>query len=236
MIAVVLRFTLAAFAAGGVGLWVASRAADAATRRSRLIKWITYFAVVHVFLMAAWFGWEVLTTLLMAIGAAGAFELYRGLREESSAFRGGAALVYTVFGIGMIVFGIGSSPQRAVYVYLVVAAFDGFSQVAGQLFGKRQIAPRISPTKTVEGTLGGALMAVGLAVVLRDFAGVTLPGALIACLWLLPAAMAGDLAASWLKRKAGIKDFGKLLPGHGGILDRFDSLLVAAPVSLLILR
>ena len=236
MITTILRFTLAAFAAGGAGLYAASRSADPATRRKRLIKWITYFAVVHVFLLAAFLGWEVLTMLLMAIGAAGAFELYRGLREESSVFRGGAALVYTIFGIGMIVFGIGSSPQRAVFVYLVVAAFDGFSQVAGQLFGKRQLAPRISPTKTLEGTLGGALMAVGLAVLLRNFAGVTLPGALIACLWLLPAALAGDLAASWLKRKAGIKDFGRLLPGHGGILDRFDSLLVAAPVSLLVLR
>ena len=219
---------------GGAGLYFASRTAPADIRRNRLVKWITYFAVVHVFLLAASFGWEVLTTFLMVIGATGAFELYRGLREKSSAFRGGAALVYTLFGIGMIVFGIGSSPQRAVFVYLVVAAFDGFSQVAGQLFGKTKIAPRVSPGKTLEGTLGGALAAVCLAVLMRNFAGISLPAALMACLCLLPAAFLGDLAVSWLKRQAGIKDFGKLLPGHGGILDRFDSLLVAAPVSLVV--
>jgi CDP-diglyceride synthetase len=221
VIIAVLPYTLGLFGAGLLVLLLAGRAADAATRRRRLVKLLTYFVVVHVFLLAANSGWEVLTTLLMAIGGAGAFELYRGLREKTSAFRGMAALVYTLLGIGMIVFGIGSSPSRAVYVYLLVAAFGAF----GQLGGKKPMGFAI-----------GAAAALILAIVLRGFGGFSLGGALIACAWVLPAALLGELAVAWLKHKAGIESFGKLLPGQGGILDGFDGLLVAAPVSLLMLR
>ena len=217
MIIAVLPYTLGLFAAGLLVLLLAGRTADAGTRRGRLVKLLTYFVVVHVFLLAANSGWEVLTTLLMAIGGAGAFELYRGLRDKTSAFRGMAAFVYTLLGIGMIVFGIGSSPSRAVYIYLLVAAFSAFGQLGGRKW------------------IGGAAALI-LAIVLRGFGGFSLGGALIACAWVLPAAMLGELAVAWLKQKAGIESFGKLLPGHGGVLDGFDGLLVAAPVSLLMLR
>jgi CDP-diglyceride synthetase len=76
------------------------------------------------------------------------------------------------------------------------------------------------------------LLAAGIPVKRNSIGGLTVAHALAMSVGLVLAAFAGDLAASWLKRKAGIKDFGLLLPGHGGVLDRFDSLLLAAPVSL----
>ncbi len=154
MIETVLRVTLAAFALGGAGLFAASRKVDAATRRVRFVKFLTYFVVIHVFLFAASAGFEALAALMFAIAAFGAYELYRGLASTSSFFRGTVAFVYTILATSMIVFAIGSTPARAVFVYLVVAAFDGFSQVAGQLFGRRKLVPRLSPAKTVEGTAG----------------------------------------------------------------------------------
>ena len=121
------------------------------------------------------------------------------------------------------------------FVYLIVALFDGFSQVSGQWLGKRQLARRISPSKTIEGTVGGALAALGGALILRGLVHLgpgrtlSLAGAIVI------AALAGDLSASWVKRRTGIKDFGHALPGHGGVLDRFDSLLVGAPIALIVL-
>jgi phosphatidate cytidylyltransferase len=230
----VLGFTLTAFVLGGTGLFLASRHVDLETRRTRGLKLITYFVIVHLFLLAAFLGRWVLTALLSAVAARGAFELHRGLVTVDPWLRRAVGVVYAILAVGLVTFGISSTQQAAVYVYVVVATFDGFSQVAGQLFGRWRLAARISPGKTVEGSFGGTLFAVVMAVSLRRLAGLTVAHALTMSVGLVLAAFAGDLAASWLKRKGGIKDFGLLLPGHGGVLDRFDSLLLAAPVSLLL--
>jgi phosphatidate cytidylyltransferase len=234
MIGVILGFTLTAFAVGGTGLVVASRRADGETRRARLLKFASYFVIVHALLMAAYLGRTVLTALLAAISAVGAWELRGAVATASPSLRRGSLGVYAMLAGGMIVFGARKTPEAAAYVYLIVATFDGFSQVTGQLFGRRPIASRISPGKTVAGVIGGMVGATVVAVWLRGLVDLTVADALVASGALVPAALAGDLAASWLKRKCGIKDFGLLLPGHGGVLDRFDSLLMAAPVSLLL--
>lgn len=112
---------------------------------------------------------------------------------------------------------------------------DTMAYIVGSLIGKRPLS-RISPKKTWEGTIGGIILAVGvmglLARWLRDVAAVAL---FPAAVWMIVAAICaivgtfGDLLESKLKRMAGIKDSGHILPGHGGFLDRFDSLLIATP-------
>jgi phosphatidate cytidylyltransferase len=114
------------------------------------------------------------------------------------------------------------------FLFLVTAASDGFSQVVGQLCGRRKLAPRISPGKTVEGLLGGLLAAVGVALLTRDVLGVaTRTDVAALALATGMAGLVGDLAASWVKRRASLKDYSNALPGQGGFLDRFDSLLGA---------
>jgi phosphatidate cytidylyltransferase len=116
-----------------------------------------------------------------------------------------------------------------IWTLLVVACADVAGMFGGMLFGRTPLAPSISPSKTVEGALAGASSAVGVAILLRF----SLPGAwfpaevgMATCLSL--AGLGGDLLASSLKRAAGIKDFSDALPGHGGYMDRLDSLLLAA--------
>ena len=115
-------------------------------------------------------------------------------------------------------------------------AADIGAYAIGSVAGRRKIAPRISPGKTWEGFIGGigaaALVVLGIAALF----GLDRLEAAIAALLSGPVAFAGDLLESWVKRRAGAKDSGRVFPGHGGMLDRIDSLLaVAAFVTLLLL-
>ncbi len=115
-------------------------------------------------------------------------------------------------------------------IFLCSWGCDTCAYCAGMLFGKHKMAPVLSPKKSVEGAVGGVAGAVLLGVIFAavtkgpaaEYAGICGAGALIS--------MVGDLAASAVKRNMEIKDYGKLIPGHGGILDRFDSVIFTAPV------
>lgn len=121
------------------------------------------------------------------------------------------------------------------FVLLVVWASDIGAYLAGRALGGPKLAPAISPGKTLSGALGGLAAAMAAGTALAAAAG-TAPDA---SLWhaarlavlLGMVAQAGDLAESWLKRRAGVKDSSRLIPGHGGLLDRLDALLVVAPVA-----
>jgi phosphatidate cytidylyltransferase len=117
-------------------------------------------------------------------------------------------------------------------VQLAVATADTGAYVTGRAFGKRKLAPTISSGKTVEGAIGGAVlttilvMAIG-PILLNTGGLVNLGlGLVLSC-----TAILGDLFISILKRHAGAKDSSHLIPGHGGVLDRFDALLFSAPVA-----
>ncbi len=125
--------------------------------------------------------------------------------------------------------------DRGAWVMLFVAvcvwATDTFAYLVGRAVGKRKLAPRLSPGKTVEGSLGGLVGAVVAGLVFAHALQIVpIHGAMIGLI-AGTLGQAGDLFESALKRELGIKDFGRLLPGHGGALDRFDSLLFAAPIA-----
>jgi phosphatidate cytidylyltransferase len=123
-------------------------------------------------------------------------------------------------------------PERRWVLVLVagVWSFDTGAYVVGRAIGRRPFLPWISPRKTLEGVLGGLVAAtVGIAAVLAISSSSPLEALVLGPL-LGAVAQAGDLAESLLKRAAGAKDSGTLIPGHGGILDRLDSILFAAPV------
>lgn len=121
------------------------------------------------------------------------------------------------------------------YVFLASWGSDTCAYVVGVLFGKHKMTPKLSPKKSIEGAVGGVVGAALLFVlytyfVVNRFSQISLPA--VAILGALGAlvSMVGDLAASAIKRDHEIKDYGKLIPGHGGIMDRFDSVIIAAPL------
>jgi phosphatidate cytidylyltransferase len=122
-------------------------------------------------------------------------------------------------------------------LFLVWAADTGAyfagRHLGGKLFPGRKLAPRISPNKTIEGLLGGLLLALAVAMpgaLLAGAAPSALPAVALVALATVLASVVGDLFESLLKRHIGVKDSGDLIPGHGGVLDRMDSVLAALPV------
>lgn len=122
-------------------------------------------------------------------------------------------------------------------VFLLIWSADSFAYYAGRAFGKHPLAPRVSPKKTWEGAVGGAAGAVLVGVVLKLTALSFLAWPHVIVLALLGGCFSplGDLAESRLKRAVGIKDSGTILPGHGGLLDRFDALILTVPLVYLYL-
>lgn len=118
------------------------------------------------------------------------------------------------------------------FLLLVVWLGDSGAYYFGKAFGKHKLSPVISPKKTIEGLIGGIAMSITTAIVIHFtfFPKFPLLHAIIAGVILSIAGVVGDLAESMWKRSAAVKDSGTLLPGHGGFLDRFDSILFSAPI------
>ena len=113
-------------------------------------------------------------------------------------------------------------------------ASDTFAYFAGRAFGKRKIVPSISPNKTLEGFIGGFIGCIITGIIYASISNIPVYfGAYVGIICGVLAPL-GDLFESKLKRLCNVKDSGTLLPGHGGVLDRFDSLLFTAPVTLLL--
>ena len=124
----------------------------------------------------------------------------------------------------------GGGPKLLLFFLLVVQLSDVFQYIWGKLLGKRKIAPRISPNKTWEGFIGGVGTATALGASLwwvTPFRPLQAAGMSLAITLL---GFAGGLTMSAIKRDRGVKDYGTLIEGHGGVLDRIDSICFAAPV------
>lgn len=116
-------------------------------------------------------------------------------------------------------------------IFITAWGTDTFAYIFGNLFGKRKLCPKLSPNKTIEGSLGGILGSVILTLLFVNYENM-IPcwKFIILSIICSVAAQFGDLTASRIKRITGIKDYGYIMPGHGGIMDRFDSILFTAPV------
>lgn len=173
--------------------------------------------------------------------------LFKGNRLHSDKLYGMIAMVlYVVVSLTAIshIRFINYGNEEGKYIYLLVFfggwVSDTFAYFSGRLFGKHKLCPAISPKKTVEGSIGGVLANMiafaGYAFILRQFFDVSANIIFFAILGALFSAVGqfGDLIASSIKRHYGVKDFGKFFPGHGGVLDRFDSTLAIATVMLIL--
>lgn len=127
----------------------------------------------------------------------------------------------------------GNGPWWALFAFVLIWSADSAAYFAGRRFGTSKLAPRISPNKTMAGAWGALLGAFAVSLVscwLLGLRGIHLAALLCVALVAVIASIAGDLFESLLKRQADVKDSGALFPGHGGLLDRLDSLFAALPV------
>lgn len=127
-------------------------------------------------------------------------------------------------------------PERVMYLLMLIWIADSAAYFVGRKFGRRRLAALISPKKSIEGALGGLLACAVFAVFAGAYFswhGKMLLGFVLVSVWVAAISISGDLFESLIKRKAGVKDSGNLLPGHGGVLDRIDSLMAAAPCFLI---
>ncbi len=139
---------------------------------------------------------------------------------------------------------IRTAPNGLVWIWFVFLGAwlsDVFAYFIGLAFGKRKLIPSVSPKKTVAGAVGGAVgTALGFVVLglcfLSKTMDVNIPGLALAGFLASASGQVGDLVASVIKRQYGIKDYGKIMPGHGGFMDRFDSILFVAPMVYLFMQ
>lgn len=177
--------------------------------------------------------WLAIAGLLLAQQwRGGALRLPPGLRLLA----GPPTLAFAWLGFTTLHASLQTGPFLVTLLLLLVWGADIGGYFAGRAWGRHKLAPAISPGKTWEGVAGSVALALAAALLLWGLApGLGAPRPPLA--WLVPVALvvvafgiAGDLFESLLKRQAGVKDSGRILPGHGGILDRVDALLAAAPV------
>ena len=200
---------------------------------AKLIENINYFTATYLAIL-------MLTLFIML--AAGIFSQKTDVVASAVTF---SLCMYIITGFVSIVLLREEEHGEFYFLIPVIAPFtcDIFAYICGRLFGKHKLVPKVSPKKTVEGSIGGTFFCTAICtaygLILRHAMGLdyifpwwtfVAGGLLIAVV-----SQIGDLIASVIKRRYGIKDYGKILPGHGGIVDRFDSVIPTAPLFLILI-
>ena len=215
------------FLISGAGLFLFSSKKNDAELK---IKYWIYIAIVFSFLIMIQNylpGFYVLSGFIILLGLYEILRLNPFLKERDSGFLIYPALtMFFLICIAYIGF-IFLSQKLILFTYFTVILFDGFSQLFGVLAGKRKMMKQLSPGKTWEGFAGGITGTILIIILFRNNFPEIEGNLYIRGLAVIAFAFTGDVTASWLKRKAGVKDYSRLIPGHGGVLDRFDSFLMA---------
>ncbi|HEY4310120.1 MAG TPA: phosphatidate cytidylyltransferase [Pirellulales bacterium] len=207
--------------------------------RERTVNTTVYLGIlaIHFAVLDHWYGFFV-ALIPLSIGAIAAVTILDDRPHGYIRRVALGSLGYALFGSGLAHLGYlanGPNYRPLILTLLVTVELnDVFAYMTGRAFGRRKLAPNTSPNKTVAGAVGALILTTGLAAGLGHFvfagtplsqpAQLVLFGAMISTLGQL-----GDLLLSSVKRDLGIKDMGDSIPGHGGILDRFDSLILVAP-------
>lgn len=193
------------------------------------IKWLGFFIVIPVYAF-------LFIPALMALAGDS-----RGFLERAAKIQWGLmicvyCLSYAPALLTLDIPGFGPNAKLLLFLVIVDQLNDVLQYCFGKLFGRHKIAPAISPNKTWEGFVGGTLSVTAIGAGLWWTTPFTIPAAALIALTIALLGFAGGLVFSAIKRDLGVKDYGTMIGGHGGMLDRMDSLIFAAPVFFHIVR
>lgn len=241
---VIVMFALASFTA------LREYATLAPSRRGDYLSLLLgFFLVIPVQYFLVWIEWYGLYSIFIPVYVFLVLPILAALSEETRDFLGRAAALH--WGIMICVFCISHVPALLtleipgyegrnalllIFLILVVQSSDVLQYVWGKLCGRRLIAPQLSPSKTVEGFVGGVLSATALGAALWWITPFSIGIAALISLAITLLGFLGGLVMSAIKRDRGVKDWGTLIEGHGGMLDRLDSVCFSAPVFFHIVR
>ncbi len=227
MIRTIYYIILIYFILGGVGFYVINRKKPSGEARNSYIKFITYFFIINILFFSITINSVLFRYLTVIIIGAGVFEFYKLFKESGFRKKGfflQSLLLYLLLSAGLYHFS-GLGQELILFSFLILSIFDSFSQITGQLWGRKKIVPAISPNKTLGGLVGGTFMALGSILLLKSLFPGSPGEALLISAGIILFAFLGDVAASLYKRRYNVKNYSNLIPGHGGVLDRFDSLI-----------
>jgi phosphatidate cytidylyltransferase len=227
MIRTIYIIILIYFALGGAGFYLINRRKTREAARESYVKFGMYFLIINLLFFSIVvhpMAFRILSVLIIIAGFIELSTLFVRSGRNNVLFFSGSVIIYSALSILFFIFG-SESPRVILFAFLVLSIFDSFSQITGQLWGHHKLIPKISPGKTWEGLLGGVLVSLFSAWLLRNLVRDNMPELLIFTLGIAGFAFLGDLLSSIYKRKYRVKDFNRLIPGHGGFLDRFDSLI-----------
>ncbi len=227
MILKVYLIILAYFFAGVIGFYFINRRKEKTRSRKSWKKTLVYFIIINIVALSIVINpiaFRFIALLIIIEGFYELFKLFRGSDYKSKKLFVLSILVFALFSYAFFYFS-GLSKELIFFSFAILSIFDSFSQITGELWGRKKIAPKISPNKTVEGFIGGSLVALISGILLKGLIGVPWSKSMAISAGVALFAFLGDLAASFYKRNYNVKDFSNLLPENGGFLDRFDSLV-----------
>ena len=229
MISIIYYIILIYFLLGGVGFYFINRKKDPEIARKSYTKFAIYFFIINIVFFSIVLNpiaFRYLSVLIIGVGMFELFRLFHQSGYNHKWFFFISSIIYGMLSTGFLLF-VTLQKELILFSFIVLSIFDSFSQITGQLWGRKKMFPKTSPNKTFGGFIGGGLIAIGSAFLLKSLYPESELKSLILTIGVVLFAFAGDLAASFYKRKFNVKDYSKLIPGHGGFLDRFDSLIAA---------
>ena len=218
---------LAYFILGGLGFYLINRKKDRDVARKSYTKFGVYFIIINILFFSITIQPVVFHYLAILIVIVGSLELSRLFVKRNYQYKLFfvlSLLIFFILSAGLLVFSR-TADSLILLTFLILSIFDSFSQITGQLFGKTKIVPGISPNKTLGGVVGGTIISLISTFLLKGLFPGTIYELFLFAFGTVLFAFTGDILASLYKRKFQVKDYSNWIPGHGGFLDRFDSLI-----------
>src|SRR5689334_11525825 len=207
-------------AIGAIGFAIANRKATPAERKHRWLKYFMYILITGIVILSIFYNlffW--IACIIVFFATVELIRVSAGKKKGYSSYILAGSLLFLLGAAGFLLFAWSGKKDLFLYIFMQVMVFDGFSQIIGQIAGKHQLAPSISPAKTWEGLIGGWLFCIATALSTAGWIPVQFTEALGFGFMTGLSCFTGDMLASWYKRKVKVKDYSNWLPGQGGFLD-----------------